>query len=229
MKLVSTALASTMFVTLSLAGACDRNRPDGTTPPGGQGGTTADGGGRTDGGKTDGGKTDGGKTDGGKPKTCEAQTADGPQALFEEKVLVRPPVNVVLAEVNPTMAEAVTSGGFVSACGAYVDRMNLLWFPLNKKQTLKQFHDDFVNHYLAKGGYAGGTPRSGGAESATDIHQAIEYPAANGQPASVLYIAAAVRFDTIYVMLFQTRPDEFEALKPTFEKSAKSLLVQPPK
>jgi hypothetical protein len=239
-KLALTALAPTLLLGLSFCAACDKNKPDGTTPPG-SGGSTAstDGGGSTDGGSsdggtTDGGKTDGGKTDGGKPdggkpaKACDAKIADAPQALFEEKVLIRPPINVVLAEENPTMAVAAVSGGFVSACEATVDRMNLLIFKHDKKKNLKAFTDDFIDNYLAKGGYKDGKKDAANVDTATEHHLAVEYPPEGGQPASVLYIASAVRFENVFVMVYQTRPDEYKVLKPTFEASAKSLLVVPP-
>lgn len=237
MNFVRSVLAPTLVLALSLgATACKKDKPDGTTPPGGAGsGDTAstdgagDGGGTTDGGaSTDGGTKDPAGDGAAKPKTCDAKTADAPQALFGDKVLIRPPVNVQLAEENPTLAVAQVSGGFVSACEATIDRMNLMVFANDKKKSVKQFTDELIDVYLAKGGYTGGTKGTAIVDSPTDYDISVEYPAAGGNPASVLYVAVRRRHDNFFAIVFQTRPDEYPVLKPTFQASAGSLLVAPP-
>jgi hypothetical protein len=234
---VRSVLAPTLVLALSLgATACKKDKPDGTTPPGGGGaGNTAGNDGAGDGGSADGGtaSTDGGTTDGAgdggaKPKTCDAKTADAPQALFGDKVLIRPPVNVQLAEENPTLAVAQVSGGFVSACEATIDRMNLMIFANDKKKSAKQFAEELIDVYLAKGGYTGGTKGSAILDTQNDYDISVEYPAEGGQPASVLYVAIRRRHENFFAIVFQTRPDEYPALKPTFTASASSLLVAPP-
>lgn len=237
MNLVRTVFASTLVLALSLGASCDKNKPDGTTPPDGgktAGGTTDGGGsggggtGDSGGGSSDSGGGDGGKTDGGgeKPKTCDAKTADRPTALFGEKVLIRPPVNVELVEDNPTMAVAQVSGGFVSACEATVDRMTMLIFENDKKKSVKDFANEFIDAYLVKGGYTGGTKGTATVDNQTDYDISVEYPAHGGAPASVLYIAIRRRHENFFALVYQTRPDEYPLLAPTFKASAATLLVR---
>lgn len=234
MNLVRTVYASTLVLALSVGlGGCNKPKPDGTTPPT-TGGDTAATGATGDGGSGSGDTAatgDGGGDTGDKPappKNCEAKVADAPTALFDEKVLIRPPVNVELAEDNPTMAVAVVSGGFVSACEATVDRMTLMIFANDKKKSGKAFATEFIDEYLTKGGYTGGTKGTAIVETNDEYDISVEYPAAGGQPASVLYIAVRRRHENFFVIVYQTRPGEFAALKPTFTKSAASLLVAKP-
>ena len=234
MNFVRTVFASTLVLALSLGvSGCTKPKPDGTTPPGGTGDTAATGGNDSGGASGDAGSggDSGGEPDGDKPatpaKVCEAKVADAPTPLFDEKVLIRPPVNVELIEENPTKAEAVVSGGFVSACEATIDRMTLLVFANDKKKSAKVFADEFLEN-LAKGGYTGGVKGTPIVETNDEFDISIEYPAAGGQPASVLYIAVRRRFENFFTLVYQTRPGEFAALKPTFTKSASSLLVAKP-
>jgi hypothetical protein len=228
---LSPSVLSAFVLALVLGPAgCDKNKPDGTNPP-------EDG--ADDGGKKqsrrdrkkdreagDGGGEDGG--DGGEaPKSCEAKTADAPTPLFGEKVLIRPPVNVELHEENPTFAVAQTTGGFVSACEGTIDRMTMLIFQNDKKKPLAKYADEFYSA-LEKNGYTGGTRDKPSVDSDTDHAFVAEYPAAGGQPASKLYIALKRRQDVIIALTYQTRPDEFPKLEPTFKASADSLLVAPP-
>ena len=243
MNLVRSVLAPTLVIATSLvlalgATACKKDKPEGTNPPdGGSGGTVAssggEGGSSAEGGAGEGGSAEGGGEPAGeKPKACDAETADRPTTLFGETVFIRPPINVALVEDNPTMAVAQVSGGFVSACKATVDRMNLMVFQAEKKgekkKSPKEWADEFIDVYLAKGGYQGGTKSTPIVDTQTDFDISVEYPAAGGQPASVLYIAVRRRFENIFAIVYQTRPDEFPVLKPTFTASAGTLLVKPP-
>lgn len=236
MNLVRTVSASTLVLALSLGmGGCNKAKPDGTTPPTTGGDTAATGGSDASSGGGDtaatGGDSGGGDDGGEKPapvKNCDAKVADAPTALFGEQVLIRPPINVELNESNPTLAEAVVSGGFVSACEATVDRMTLLVFENDKKKSAKAFGEEFISHYLASGGYTGGTPSAPILDTNDEYELSVEYPAAGGNPASVLYIAVRRRHANFFTLVYQTRPGEFAALKPTFAASAKSLLVKKP-
>jgi len=231
--------APTLVLTLSLGVmACKKDKPDGTNPPDGNtGGNVAgsDGGsgGSADGGSAgggEGGSADGGGGEGGgeKPKTCDAKTADTPTTLFGEQVFIRPPVNVTLAEENPTMAVGHVSGGFVSACDATIDRMTVLVFEHDKAKSPKEFALDFIDHYLQKGGYTGGTKSDPIVDTKVEYDISVEYPAHGGAPASVLYIAVKQRHKNFFAIVYQTRPDEYPILKPTFQASAATLLVKPP-
>ncbi len=225
------ALAITLTLGVAVAPGCGPKKPNGTSnPPGGS--NASGGGGATSGGGSSASSDDAGGEaggdGGGAPTTCEAKVAGAPVPLFEEKVLIRPPVNVELVEDNPTFATTYASAGFVSACDATVDRMSLFVFQNDPKKKLGTYLDEVVNEMLPKSGYQNGTRDKNYLETDTDAHTGVEYPAADGAPPAKLYIAVARRFDNVFVILYQTRPDEFVVLKPTFEESAKSLLVIPP-
>lgn len=218
-----------------LAG-CDKNKPDGSTqPPGGDdavAATTDGSGDGSDDGSADSG--DGGSEDGGSEgsepaaQACAAKVADTPTALFGDKVLIRPPLNVELVEDNPTMAQTYASGGFVSACDATVDKMYLLVFANDKKKDAAAYMTETIDGALVAAGYTGGTRGKNFVESPTQMDTAIEYPAADGNPPAKLYVSVKKLYDNALVTVFVTRPAEFDALQPSFKESAASLIVLPP-
>ncbi len=217
-----------------LAG-CDKNKPDGAAqPPGGEGAVAAttdgasDGGG--DSGAADPGAGDSGGDGGTAPaaKACDAKVADTPTALFGDKVLIRPPLNVELVEDNPTFAQTYASGGFVSACDATVDKMYLFVFENDKKKDAGKYMDEVIGEMLVKNGYTGGTRGKNFAESATQVDTEVEYPSTGGAPPAKLYVSVKKLYDNTLVTVFVTRPAEFEALAPSFKESAASLIVLPP-
>ncbi|MEM6294200.1 MAG: hypothetical protein AAGA54_23185 [Myxococcota bacterium] len=220
-----------------LAG-CDKNKPDGTTnPPTGDGAVAAASGGATDpadadagdAGAADGGGDagDGGAAEPAAPK-CDAKVADTPTALFGDKVLIRPPVNVEIVEDTPVFAQTYASGGFVSACDATIDKMYLFVFENDKKKDASTYMEEVIGEMLVKNGYTGGTRGKNYAESATQVDTEIEYPAGNGAPPAKLYVSVKKLYDNTLVTVFATRPDEFGALAPSFQESAASLIVLPP-
>lgn len=213
--------------------ACSKTKPDGTSPPEDGDGKQAKRGkdrkndkGNDGGDAGDAGGDAGG--DGGEPaKACEAKTADAPTPLFGERLLIRAPLNVDLQEQNPALAIAQTTGGFVSACEGTVDRMILNLYQNDKKKPLTKYADELFEA-LEKSGYTGGTREKPLQDSDTDHAFIADYPAANGQPASKLYIALKRRQDVIVALTYQTRTEEFPKLEATFKASADSLLVAPP-
>jgi hypothetical protein len=211
--------------------ACKNTPPDGTSNPPGSGDAVGKRGKRKrggDGGASDGGEEGGEEGGGEAPKSCEAKVADTPTALFGDQVLIRPPINVELVEDNPTFATTFTSGGFVSACEATVDRMSLFVFNNDKKKNVKAYMDEVIDTMLANSGYKGGTRGKNFVESDVQLDTEIEYPAADGQPPAKLYISVKKLYQYALVVVFQTRPDEFGALQPSFKASAESLIVLPP-
>ena len=215
---------------------CDKNKPEGSTqPPGGEGAVAAatdgaaDGSGdATDGAASEGGE--GGSTEPAAPaaKACEAKVADTPTALFGDKVLIRPPVNVELVEENPTMAQTYASGGFVSACDATVDKMYLLVFENDKKKDAATYVTETIDGALVASGYKDGKRGANVVETPTQVDTSIEYPAGDGAPPAKLYVSAKKLYDYSLVTVFVTRPTEFDTLAPTFKESAASLIVLPP-
>jgi hypothetical protein len=161
------------------------------------------------------------------PQNCEAKVSETPTALFEDRVLVRVPLNVELVEDNPAFATTFSSAGFVSVCDATVTQMNVLKFTNDKKKKLATFADEFVNDYLTKGGYTGGDRKANHVESDDAVHTIVEYPAAAGKPATTMYIGVVRKLDFIIVATYLAEPDEFTMLKPSFQESASRILVVP--
>ncbi|MCR9164208.1 MAG: hypothetical protein ACE37F_17745 [Nannocystaceae bacterium] len=228
-----TSIVLSLGLLAPLAG-CDKNKPDGAAqPPTGADAVaaTTDGGsdGSADTGDTgdagDGG--DGGTTEPAAPK-CDAKVADTPTALFGDKVLIRPPLNVELVEENPTMAQTYASGGFVSACEATVDKMYLLVFPNDKKKDASVYMTETIDGALVAAGYKDGTRGKNFVESATQVDTSVEYPAGDGAPPAKVYVSVKKLYDNTLVTVFVTRPAEFDVLAPTFQESAASLIVLPP-
>lgn len=246
-------IASSSALCLAVAPGCGPKKPNGTTPPttsggaGGDGGASADGGGdgggdgaaSADGGGDPGASGDGGGDSGGTPaETCEAKVAD-PALLFSSSILIRPPhgVEFLPDDGNPTFTQAIMSGGFISACDANIKRINMLVFPHDKKKGVEGTLKEFVES-LAAQGYQGGKDLGVKHEAKGEKHVAWEFPAQGGQPASVLYIAAAVRtgatvppidkIDNVFVVVYETTPADFKLLEPSFAESGKSIFIVPP-
>ena len=158
-----------------------------------------------------------------KAPACEAKVAEVPTALFGDKVLIRPPIGVELVEDNPTVA--MTYSTFVSTCDATIDRMQLYVFTNDEAKSLSSYLTEFLQS-LEKGGYADGsvTPVS---DSDAEVMSAVQYPAAGGQPPAKLLVAVERKLDNVFIVVFQTQPDQWDGLSETFIASARSLLVVP--
>jgi hypothetical protein len=225
---------------LGLAGGCGAKKPPGTNPPGedgknggkrGGGGASDDGGGASDGGGDGGAVADGGGDggDGGAaaPTSCDAKVADTPALIFGDLVMLRPPIGVEFPpDENPMVQTAQMAGGFMSACDAMVKRVNIFVYEMDKKKKLAKLMDEFLKT-LEVQGYTGGTKSSAYVDTATDYHISVEYGGGGGGQATVLYLGIARRGDKDFVAVFESDPGEFKLLKPTFEESAKSLLLVP--
>lgn len=239
MKLARFSVAPAILfgLCLGLAGGCGTKKPPGTNPPGetdgggGGGGASDGGGGASDGGGgavTDGGGDAGGGDGGGAaPTSCDAKVADTPTLIFGDQVMLRPPVGVEFPpDDNPMVQSATMAGGFVSACDASVKRVMVFVYEVDKKKKLGKLMDEFIKT-LESQGYTGGTKSSAYVDTATDYHVSVEYGGGGGSQATTLYLGAARRGDKDFIAVYESSPDEFKLLKPTFEESAKSLLIVP--
>ena len=172
-----------------------------------------------------------------KVAACEAEVGD-PQLLFGSSILLRPPKGVEFMpdDGNPTFAQAVMSGGFISACDATVKRMFVLAFAHDPSKSVDQYAGEFVET-LADQGYVDGTLRAETLEHG-EYQTAIDFPADGGNPASTLHIAAVHRkgatvspienIDSVFVLVYETTADEYDLLEPTFRQSGRSLFIIPP-
>ena len=168
--------------------------------------------------------------------SCKADVGD-PALLFGETILMRPPKGVeFLPDDNPTFAHAVMSGGFISACDANVKRVQVFAFANDATMTMEDYIRDF-QATLATSGYTGGSSTPV-VEGKDERHVAYEFPAAGGQPPSSLYVAAlrrkgatvppAGKIDNVFIVVYETSPEDYPTLEPTFKQSGSSLLIVPP-
>lgn len=222
---------------LGLAGGCGPKKPPGTTPPGETGGEAGDGGetaatDASNGGSegTDTPDTTAGDTGGTEtppPADCAAKVADTPTLLFNDKVIFRPPPGVeFVLDGNPTFAQASMSGGFISTCDASIKRVMISVFEAQKKRKPAAVANEMIEA-LASQGYADGKKSAVFVDTANDYHLSVEYAGAGGSQATVLYIAVARRGDTDFVIIYESGPEDYKLLKPTYEESAKSLFIVP--
>ncbi|MEM6995925.1 MAG: hypothetical protein AAF721_35785 [Myxococcota bacterium] len=240
--------ASSSALLLAFAPGCGPKKPNGTSKPptggggGGDGGATSaggDGGSASADGGGDGGAAAGDGGSGGSAggaETCKAEVAD-PTLLFSTSILLRPPKGVEFPpdDGNPTFAGATMSGGFISSCDGTVKRVNVLVFPKGKSvdKTLEEFMAS-----LAEQGYQ--NPKDLGVkhEAKGEKHVAYEFPAQGGNPASALYVVVAERagatvppidkIDNTFIVVYETTPEDYGILEPTFIESGKSLFIVPP-
>jgi hypothetical protein len=241
-KLARFSIASAIMfgLCLGVAGACGAKKPPGTNPPGEDGGKN---GGKRGGGKRGGGSDDGGAVaadgggdggaaadggDGGAaPTSCDAKVADAPSLIFSDLVMLRPPFGVEFApDDNPQVQTAQMSGGFMSACDAMVKRVMVFNYAVDKKKKPPALMEEFIES-LASQGYSGGTKSAPYLDTATDYHLSVEYGGGGGGQATVLYMAVARRGVNDFILVFESDPEEFKLLKPTYEESAKSILLVP--
>lgn len=238
MKLARFSVAPAILfgLCLGLAGACGTKKPPGTNPPGEDGGGGGGGGGTSDGGGTGDGGSGGAVTDGGgdggdggaaAPTSCDAKVAEAPTLIFNGLVMLRPPTGVDFPpDDNPMVQTAAMSGGFVSACDASVKRVMVFSYEADKKKKLGKLVDEFIDTLKGQG-YSGGTKSSAYVDSATDFHVSVEYGGSGGGEAVVLYLAGARRGTSDFIAVYETTPEDFKLLKPTFEESAKTILLVP--
>ncbi|MCA9711377.1 MAG: hypothetical protein KDK70_36395 [Myxococcales bacterium] len=243
MKLTRTILApaTVLGLCIGLSGACGSKKPPGTNPPGetgggdggsasgsdGDGGSVSDGDGGDGGSASNGDGGDGG--DGGdRPTTCDAKVADTPTLIFGDLVMLRPPVGVEFPPSDdPFTALAVMSSGFLSACDGNVKRVIITKYERDKKRKPAKLVEEFIKASLEPQGYTGGKKSGPYVDTDTDHHISLEYGAGGGSEAAVLYVAVSRRKDVDFVLVFETVPEDFGLLKPTFEESAKSILLVP--
>ena len=159
---------------------------------------------------------------------CGATVADTPTLLFGDQVILRPPLGVEFPpDDNPMVQTAVMSGGFMSTCDAMVKRVLVFVYETDAKKSPADLVEEFLKT-LEPQGYTGGTKSGPQLDTATDYHISMEYGASGGGEAAVLYLGVARRDDKDFIVVFETTPDDFKILEPTFTESAKSLFVVPP-
>lgn len=235
--MIRSSVISSFVLSLVLAGGvisssgCDKS-PPGTTPPGDDSEQSADTKGKKD--KKD--KSD--KKDKGDQepqdsaedptkKVCAAETADFPEPYFDETVLIRLPKGVTsdnFVEDNPAFARLIVQEVESVSCvedvpGGVISFMALAKFQDDKAKDLKTFRDEALKGFA----YDGVSISEEKMDASTRFYQAVvDAPPSEGspEPARAL-IQMASHGGMMYIIVFETHPNAWNALKETFYASAK--------
>ena len=236
--MIRSSIITSLILSIALITGCDSS-PEGTTPPD-DGGATSD----ADDGKTKKGKKgkkgdddagdsggDGGDAgDGTDPiKTvCPAETADYPAPYFMDTVLIRLPKGVSednFIEDNPSFARLTSDVDSVSCVegvpGATISFMALFFYQDDTAKTVTQLRDESLESL----GYAGVTFSEEKTDDKTRFYQGvIDVPpdGQNPEPARALVQLSSAN-GNMYVIVMETHPNAWNALKETFRASAGKL------
>ncbi len=220
---------------LLLSFGCKGKVPEGTNPPGDDGGTAVntDGGGGSgeDGGNADGG----GDGDGGEAppvaKECPAEVSDTPFELFASsipgRVLVRLPKNTTVYEENPFLY-LVPNANQQSTCDVIVSRMAFGYYATDAKLDPVKSRDDVMSKLgLPPEEISGWEEEKPAGRNYTGIYKVPE--GKNGEPPiqGVFVLKEAADF-TVWAV-YEAHPNAFPAVKATYLQSAAKLLLLPKK
>lgn len=227
-------ITSFLALSLTLTAGCEK-KPPGTEPP--DDGTVAqsgDGKGKDKDNKKKGGedKGKGGDTpsDENDPtkKVCPAETADYPAPYFADTVLIRLPKNVTednFVEFTPTFARIsapVESVGCVpDTPGAMISYMAMTFFQDDTSKSLDTLRDESLEVM----GYVGAKISNEKRDDKIRFYQAVldvEGTAEKPEPGRAL-LQISVANGLMYVIVFESHPDAWNALKETFYASASKM------
>ena len=242
--MIRNVITSALVLSLALGvSACDKPVEGTTNPPDG-GDATADAGDAGDKGKKDkkdkkdkGDKGDKGEEGGGEEKdptqtVCPAETADYPAPYFADTVLIRLPKGVTednFYEDGPTFARLGSSVESVSCVeglpGAMISWMGMTYFEDDTSKDVKTIRDETLEQM----GFTGFTVVEEKIDDKMRYSQAtIDVPpGAKPEPARALVQARAAN-GMMYVVVFETHPNAWNALKETFKASADKMSLLPP-
>lgn len=240
MKLLRTLAVP--FLVLGLAVSCGKKTPEGTTPPGetGSGGDASAGGSDAGGGDGGGGSAGGGDATAGgaggdapagdapadASKVCDAEVSDTPRALFADNVLIRLPKGVDVVEQTPFFAR-ITSSNTQSTCEAIVSFAAIGYFQTDTTKTVTQVRDETIK--------ARGIDPSGitwGEETTKNRDYSASYEVGEGpkgEPPIKGWISFKDKAGSTFWVAFETHPNAWNAVKKSFQESAKRLIIVPQK
>jgi len=230
------------FLVLGLAVSCGKKTPEGTTPPGetGSGGDASAGGSDAGGGDGGGGSAGGGDATAGgaggdapagdapadASKVCDAEVSDTPRALFADNVLIRLPKGVDVVEQTPFFAR-ITSSNTQSTCEAIVSFAAIGYFQTDTTKTVTQVRDETIK--------ARGIDPSGitwGEETTKNRDYSASYEVGEGpkgEPPIKGWISFKDKAGSTFWVAFETHPNAWNAVKKSFQESAKRLIIVPQK
>jgi hypothetical protein len=236
---IRSAIITSLVLSLALmSSGCDKP-PDGvSTPP--EDGTTADTGkgGKEKKKKGDEGGTggaEGGGSDEEDPtkKVCPAETGEYPSPYFAESLLIRLPKNVTeenFVEFTPTFARISAPVESVSCIegmpGGMISYMAMTYFQDDTAKDLMTLRDETLEVM----GYVGAAVSNEKKDDAKRFYQAVlDAPgtAEKPDPGRALFQMTAAH-GMMYVIVMESHPDAWNALKETFYASASKMSFPKP-
>jgi hypothetical protein len=233
---IRSAIITSFVLSLALMSGCDKPPEGSSTPP--EDGSTADTG---KGGKDKKKKGDEGDTGGGggpeeedpTKKVCPAETADYPSPYFADSVLLRLPKNVTeenFVEFTPTFARISAPIESVSCIegmpGGMISYMAMTYFEDDPAKDLATLRDETLEVM----GYVGATLSNEKRDDKLRFYQAVlDAPGTEAKPdpgRALLQMSAA--HGMMYVIVYESHPDAWNALKETFYASAAKMSFPKP-
>jgi hypothetical protein len=234
---IRSAIITSLVLSLALTSGCDKPPEGSSTPP--EDGATADTGkGKKDKKpKGDEGGTggEGGGTDEEDPtkKVCPAETADYPSPYFADSLLIRLPKNVTedtFVEFTPTFARISAPVESVSCIegmpGGMISYMAMTYFQDDTAKDLTTLRDETLEVM----GYVGATLSNEKRDDKLRFYQAVlDAPgtAEKPDPGRALFQMTAAH-GMMYVIVYESHPDAWNALKETFYASAAKMSFPKP-
>jgi hypothetical protein len=238
---IRSAIITSLVLSLALTSGCDKP-PDGTTTPPEDGQTADDGGGKKpkkgkgdkgDEGGEGGGEGGGSNEEDPTKKVCPAETADYPSPYFADSVLIRLPKNVSedsFVEFTPTFARISAPVESVSCIegmpGGMISYMAMTYFQDDTAKDLAVLRDETIEVM----GYVGATLSNEKRDDKLRFYQAVlDAPgtAEKPEPGRALFQMTAAH-GMMYVIVFESHPDAWNALKETFYASAAKMSFPKP-
>lgn len=230
--MIRSAIITSLVLSLALTSACDKPPEGSTSPP--EDGTTADTGKGKDKkkkggeGETGGGEGGGSEEEDPTKKVCPAETADYPAPYFADTVLLRLPKNVAeesFVEFTPTFARISSAVESVSCIegmpGGTINYMAMTFFEDDTTKDLIALRDETVEVM----GYTGAKYSGEKRDDKLRFYQAVldvEGTAEKPEPGRALLQMSAAN-GLMYVIVYESHPDAWNALKETFYASAASM------
>jgi hypothetical protein len=227
----SAIITSFLALSLTLTAGCDKPPEGSSNPP--EDGATADADkGKTKKTKKGDDKTDGTKDGGGDEndptkKVCPAETADYPAPYFADTVLIRLPKNVTeenFVEFTPTFARIsapIESVGCVEGFPGMISYMAMTFFEDDTSKDLGTLRDETLEVM----GYVGAKLSDEKRDDKLRFYQAVldvEGTAEKPEPGRALLQMNSAN-GLMYVIVFESHPDAWNALKETFYASASKM------
>lgn len=230
--MIRSAIITSFVLSLALmSSGCDKPPEGSSTPP--EDGSVADSG---KGGKDKKKKGDEGDTGGGggaeeedpTKKVCPAETADYPSPYFADSVLIRLPKNVTednFVEFTPTFARISAPIESVSCIegmpGGMISYMAMTYFEDDPSKDLAALRDETLEVM----GYVGATVSNEKRDDKLRFYQAVlDAPGTAEKPdpgRALMQMSAA--HGIMYVIVYESHPDAWNALKETFYASAAKM------